>query len=206
MYQPEAFRPRDPDLARDLVRDFPFATLLTAGGTEINHLPLLLRDDLPGAAMVLEGHVARGNPVASAAENAAPVTALFHGPETYVSPRWYVSEGQVPTWNYAVVHASGRFRPIEDPTEVLTAMERLVRRFEGESGWSMTGLPPAARDGMLGAIRYFRIEIESFEAKFKLSQNRATADRASVERHLAESNDPRHAEMLRYLKRANTGK
>ena len=41
--------------------------------------------------------------------------ALFHGPHAYVSPSWYGVHPSVPTWNYAVVHARGRARLIEDP-------------------------------------------------------------------------------------------
>jgi len=174
--------------------------VLTDGGREINHLPLLLRED-EGTRIVLEGHIARGNAVARIADG-TELTAIFHGPEAYVSPTWYVSRGQVPTWNYAVVHVHGRFHPL-DGEEVLAAMARLVGRFEGPAGWSMDRLDAADRDGMLKAIRYFRIEVDSVEAKLKLSQNRAPADRASVLERLDASPSDRHREMAAYFRAVN---
>ncbi len=202
MYQPDHFRTGDSALIRDLLRDYPFATLLTDEGREINSVPLLLREDLEGR-MVLEGHVARGNPVAGAAERAEEVRALFQGPQAYISPLWYRSPGQVPTWNYAVVNVRGRFAPIDDAEETLAAMARLIRRFEGPDGWSMDGLPARARDGLFAAIRYFRIEVTEVEAKIKLSQNRAKIDQDAVLARLDASADPRHSEMATYFRRAN---
>ena len=41
-------------------------------------------------------------------------TAIFRGPDAYISPRWYVNgqrSGRVaPSWNYVVVQARGRIR------------------------------------------------------------------------------------------------
>ena len=37
---------------------------------------------------------------------------IFQGPQGYITPNWYHSKAQhgkvVPTWNYAVVHASAQ--------------------------------------------------------------------------------------------------
>jgi transcriptional regulator len=199
MYQPEQFRTSDSTLIRDLVREYPFATLVSGDGTEINHLPLLLRQDIHDRT-ILEGHSALGNPVAI--PNSL-VTAIFQGPHAYISPLWYVSPGQVPTWNYAVIHARGRLVPLEGGDATIAAMERLVHRFEGNSGWSMSGLPTRARDGLLAAIRYFQIEVTHLDVKVKLSQNRASADQTSVLGKLESSADPRHHEMATYFKRVN---
>ncbi|MEQ9510803.1 MAG: FMN-binding negative transcriptional regulator, partial [Alloalcanivorax xenomutans] len=44
MYQPRAFRQTDATALDDLIRDFPFATLvIEQEGLAANHLPLLLR-------------------------------------------------------------------------------------------------------------------------------------------------------------------
>jgi transcriptional regulator len=201
MYQPVHFRTNDPEFARDLIRNHPFATLLTEKGTEINHLPLLLREDRTGT-LILEGHVARGNSVARLPAG-TEITAIFQGPDSYISPLWYVSPGQVPTWNYVVLHVYGKLVAIDEPRETLAAMSRLVRHFEGESGWSMDGMPEKARDGLLTAIRYFGIEVERTEIKAKLSQNRATVDRAAVLAKLDASDLDSHHQMAEYFRRMN---
>src|SRR3954470_2539732 len=101
MYLPSFFKENDPATLYALMRENPFATLITVadGAPFVGHLPLLVRDG------EILGHMARANPQW---RQFPEVTAIFHGPHTYVSPTWYTSEGQVPTWNYAVVHARGR--------------------------------------------------------------------------------------------------
>ena len=44
--------------------------------------------------------------------------AVFRGPHGYVSPGWLVTDQSrqgVPTWNFAVVHATGTLVAIDDP-------------------------------------------------------------------------------------------
>ena len=41
-------------------------------------------------------------------------------------------------------------------------------------------MEPGYRDGMLKAIRGFRLRAERIEAQWKMSQNRSTADREGV--------------------------
>ncbi len=44
--------------------------------------------------------------------------AIFQGPQAYISPSFYPSKQQtgevVPTWDYAVVHAHGSLRFVQD--------------------------------------------------------------------------------------------
>ena len=46
------------------------------------------------------------------------VLVVFQGPHAYISPSWYPTKREtakvVPTWNYAVVHAYGAVRFIDD--------------------------------------------------------------------------------------------
>ena len=72
------------------------------------------------------------------------VLALFQGPHAYVSPAFYeqkaISGKVVPTWNYAVVHAHGRLRAIDDPAWLHGLLQRLTERHEAPRAapWSMT--------------------------------------------------------------------
>lgn len=198
MYTPKVFEETREDVARDLIRSHPFATVVgfqPSGAAEISHLPLLV--DATGTSLRLAGHVARPNPLSALVRARASVTAIFHGPEAYVSASWYERPGeQVPTWNYAVVHVEGALAPLEDGhlTEHLGAM---ASRFErsGSEAWSPDLLDPAFFADLRSAIVGFTIEARSVRTKLKLSQNRSPADRSRVELALATSTVPRDREV-----------
>ena len=82
-----------------------------------NHIPFLL-DPIRGKHGTLMGHVARANNVWQSFSTSVSSVVVFQGTETYISPSWYPSKHAhgkaVPTWNYAVVHAHGLPRVIED--------------------------------------------------------------------------------------------
>ena len=112
VYLPPSFAARDAEAIARLVRDYPFATLITAAGDEpqIRHLPLLHRAE---PAPHRRAHRARRARQSALAASMAghPSIAMFHGPHAYVSPSWYTDPAaMVPTWNYAVVHVHGEHR------------------------------------------------------------------------------------------------
>jgi transcriptional regulator len=111
MYVPEHFRETDTDKLFDLIEAFGFATLVSSApeGPFVSHVPLLL-DRRRGERGTLVGHVARANPHWRYLEANLGTVAIFTGPHCYVSPSWYAPRpANVPTWNYAVVHARGAY-------------------------------------------------------------------------------------------------
>ena len=169
------------DLARlqALVRVHNFATLVSAhqGEIQVSHLPFLLDAD----GRTLRAHMARANPQWRTFSPEREVLVIFHGPHHYVSPTWYASRPSVPTWNYAVVHAHGRPTLIEGRERLAALVRELVMHHEAASSepWKMN-LPADYQEGMLSAIVGFEIAITRLEGKFKLSQNRPSADRPLV--------------------------
>ncbi len=182
LYAPPQFATSDRAAIARLMHDYPFATLVTPGGTEphISHLPLLLvAGSEPHGTLI--GHMARANPHWEHAAGAES-TAIFHGPHAYVSPAWYAEPAQaVPTWNYAAIHAQGALEIIGDAAEARRVLDALVQRFEAERAapWRFA-MPQRRRDALVGAIVAFRLRIRRLTAKFKLSQNRSAEDRARV--------------------------
>ena len=172
---PEHFAEHDLARLQALVRAHNFATLVSAhqGEIQVSHLPFLL--DANGK--MLRAHMARANPQWRAFLPEREVLVIFHGPHHYVSPAWYASHPSVPTWNYAVVHAQGRPRLIEDSERLEMLVRELVARHEAASPepWKMD-LPPDYQDTMLSGIVGFEIEVTRLEGKFKLSQNRPEGD------------------------------
>jgi len=189
MYIPDAFAETDLDRLHDLIEAYDFAMLITdaAPAPLVSHLPFML-DRANGPNGTLRAHMARGNPHWQSFDGEALV--VFHGPHSYVSPTWYEPDAPaVPTWNYAVVHAYGTPRIVDDPQEIRAHQERLVATHEaGRSpSWDMAGQPPAYIEGMLKGIVGFEIPIARLEGKFKLSQNRSAADQRRVAQALADS-------------------
>ncbi len=187
MYRPKHFVPQDRERVLDLIREFPFATLITKADdgslTLVDHVPLILSEG------VLVGHFARANPHVAALRAAGETLAVFHGPHAYVSPRWY-REYDVPTWNYAVVHVTGKVRLITDEAGLRGVLGLLVRTFEGATPAGPLVPEDLAAAGVLErAIVGFEIELGTLEAKMKLSQNREPEDRERVAAQLEMSAD-----------------
>lgn len=190
MYQPEHFIETDPARIAALLEAHSFATLVSVrdGAPLANHLPLLFAPD-EGPHGTLYGHLARANPHAAFAPQEAAL-AIFSGPHAYVSPTWYATPG-VPTWNFCAVHARGRVRIIADPAAKAGLMRALTDRYDPpvalEDG---PALAPAAWTRMLDGIVAFAIEVDSLQAKFKLSQNRSLEDRQRVIAQLGQNDHP----------------
>ncbi len=181
LYIPAHFASGDLALARGVVDEHGFATLVTPGDGEpfVSHLPLLRR--VRGEGDVLIGHFARANPHWKAA-GSRPSLAIFHGPHAYVSPSWYAEPAKaVPTWNYVTVHAHGTLRAMQDREDAERVVEALTARYEAgrEAPWSFAMDEPQ-RGVMLGAIVAFEMPIDRLDLKVKLSQNRPAGDRHRV--------------------------
>lgn len=190
-YLPAHFEEHQVEVIHELVRLHPLATWVvsTADGPQIHHVPMLL-DTTRGSHGTLVGHVARANPIWQ--ELGFESIAVFQGPQAYVSPNWYPTKQlhgrHVPTWNYAVVHAHGVARAVLERTAILAIVQKLTTHFEANQPhpWQVTDAPVEYLDRMLGAIVGIEIEVQRWQAKFKLSQNHEATNRAGVARALAE--------------------
>src|SRR5690349_15724629 len=119
MYLPPAFQQTDTEIIQRFIGEYSFATLVTEGpqGLFASHLPLML-DPSEGKHGTILGHMARANEQWQHFTDGKEILAIFTGPHAYISPNWYVSKVAVPTWNYAVIHAYGQPRLIQDSGRV----------------------------------------------------------------------------------------
>jgi transcriptional regulator len=197
MYTPRLFREDDVRRLHQLIEDHAFGTLVATAddGVEIAHVPFVLdREDGPHGT--LRFHVARANAIARLAA-LRPLVAVFQGPHGYVSASWYEKpHDQVPTWNYAVVHAHGRARELTDEgTRALLA--DLATANEGpQPAWRFADVDAVFAAERLREIAAFALPIERLEGKFKLSQNRTPEDRERVKRAFAARATPDDLAML----------
>jgi transcriptional regulator len=137
-------------------------------------------------------HVARGNPLAGLSAKGGTWLLAVAGADAYVSPLWYVSPDQVPTWLYESVHLSGRVRPLSK-TELRTHLDALSEHFEGGEStdpWTLERVAPGRQEMLMQAIAGIEMEIETVEGAAKLNQTKSDADFVAVALHLRQSADP----------------
>ncbi len=177
MYTPSVFKELDEDRLLACMEAWPFATMIMCHSNhepEIAHLPVLVVRE--GTATKIVGHLARANKMRGLFDGERPATLIFNGPHGYISPLAYRSEPQVPTWNYAVVHARGRPVEIVDPDRLEGILRKQIQQFETPDGFAMDGLPSDFLESKTAAITGFEMTVQSLVGKFKLSQNKSKED------------------------------
>jgi len=191
MYIPKAFREDDINTLHAFIREYSFAALITQqdGVPFASHLPFLL-DTERGPYGTLLAHMARANPQWRAFNKEQEVLVIFQGPHAYITPSWYEVELSVPTWNYAVVHAYGLPRLMEEKSELYDLLKILIQTHEAhfEKPWPFQ-LPDDYLQKMMQGVVGFEIQITRLEGKFKLSQNRTASEREKVIDALQDSSD-----------------
>jgi transcriptional regulator len=187
LYIPKAHLVEERKSLHDFMDEFAFVDVVTVSPTlRITHIPSVL-DRTAGAYGTIFGHVSAQNPQRAAFDGKQTAVIVFHGPQGYISPTWYAQTEATPTWNFSVVHASGRPTAITDPAQTRELLARLIAKFEravGSSGYDLSKLPESYVSRMMGGIAPFRMEVEALEGKFKLGQERSEGDKRGVLAHL----------------------
>lgn len=196
MYTPKKFQITDENTIEAFISQNPFAILASENNKkiEVTHLPINRFNDGK-----LCGHVALAN-IHSKIDEEKEVCFVFNGEHAYISPRYYKSTFNVPTWNYSAIHIYGNVKYIEDNDKVLLLLKELTEIYEGQNGWK---LPNEEKyNNLTKFIRFFEINVTSIEAKFKFSQNKSDEDIAEVIKSLEEDGQ---VEVARFMKN-ETGK
>jgi transcriptional regulator len=193
MYIPAHFAQTDEATLWGFVDEHAFGTLLTVvdGRPFASHVPFLA----DRRAGVLHCHLARANPQWEQIAASHHVLAIFAGPHGYISPTWYASPN-LPTWNYAVVHAHGDARVIDDAEHTRRHVEALAAKFERDlpEPWA-----PNYDVRRLAGIVGIEIRVAKLEGKFKLGQNRSAADRTGVVAALMATGRDADADLARLM-------
>lgn len=187
MYTPKLHEETDAATMQALIAAHPLGTWVVHGddGLEANHIPFLFDPDGCEHGRLL-AHVARANDVWKLCQGEVDSMVIFQGHDGYISPSWYPSkhtEGKaVPTWNYAVVHAHGQPRVIEDPQRLLDLLTRMTQVHEAGQAlpWKVSDAPDDYIQRMLTAIVGIEIPITKLVGKWKVSQNRTVPDKLGV--------------------------
>lgn len=189
MYIPKPFDNKNLEQLHFFIEKFNFATIIghDEGEMTVSHVPIML-DCGKGQYGTLIWHLANLNPQATLLKSNKNVLCIFHGPHAYISPHWYKTAPNVPTWNYAVVHAHGIPHAITE-SELEEDLLKLVAQHESIVNKNNPYVvPDDLKFQLMQHITGFRMEITRIEGKFKLGQNRAPEDQENMLQELHKSN------------------
>lgn len=137
-------------------------------------------------------HVARNNPLIQAADSVTPWALAVNGADAYVTPDWYVSADQVPTWLYQAVHLTGPVRTMNED-ELVVQIDTLSAKFEDrllpKKPWTSGKMTVARLEALKKGIVGLSMRVEDVEGSFKLNQHKSEADYAAVAKGLAALSD-----------------
>ncbi len=178
MYTPSHFEISKSE-SLNLIKTISFGQIMFVHNGEI--IQTFIPFELDVKNMCLYGHVAKKNPLLSGLGNAPKVTINFLGDHAYISPNWYLTNDQVPTWNYQAVVVEGKATTLnEDGTlKVITHLSALHEE-QFEQPWTMDKLTEKKTNAMLRAIVGFKIDITKISGKSKMSQNKDQKNKDSL--------------------------
>ena len=176
-----------------LMREHPFAHLLTMhSGLRCTRLPFVA-DAEEGRIVRLRGHLNRHNPQTDDLDR-QEVLVSFSGPSSYVSPHWRTTADRAGTIDYQEVQVRGVLRTSDDLGSFRALVNDLAALFEpqyAEVGdypvWNSSMAPEGYIERLFPAIVAFEIEVRSIAMVSKLHQSFPKEDRLSIIEHLNRS-------------------
>lgn len=162
----------DPDEVKRLIRNHPWATFVsaTSKGLVASHYPVLLDESSEDITII--SHV--GKPDDELHElGEHEVLVIIQGPHDYVSASWYEPGELVSTWNHVTAHLYGVPEILGDE-ENYEMLSLLTDHFEQHypHGRSLAEDEAGTRRIAQGTVG-LRMRVTRFDARAKLSQNKA---------------------------------
>jgi transcriptional regulator len=205
MYTPPPFKSdRAANLAFAEARGFALVCAWDGAKPIASQLPFYLSFANDGTPRALF-HVARHNPLVKLADGTSSWLLAVNGADAYVSPDWYVSPDQVPTWLYQVVHLTGTVRALSDD-ELAEQIDTLSAKFENrllpKKPWLSSKMTAGRLDALKKAIVGLAMTVEEIEGSFKLSQHKPDADYTAIGNALASQGDADASEIASLMREA----
>jgi transcriptional regulator len=196
MHPNRAFAWEDRDAMLAFLADIAFCTICV-DGPALAHAPVIV-----AGPDRIRFHLSRGNVAAAMDAKRAIVSCL--GPDSYISPDWYGSPDQVPTWNYLAVEAEGPLRRL-DEAELAQLLDDLSAAHEArlapKPAWTRAKMGPGRFEAMLKAIIGYELSIEALRGTRKLGQNKKQDERIGAAERLKPFN-PGMAALMRHEMKA----
>ena len=192
MYLPPQFNVTEQGHVRELIRAYPFASLISNdddGLPFVTPLPLHLVEE-DGATLLL-GHCARPNPHWRYLQARPKAVVTFMGPHAYMTPRVYPDLARVPTWNYLSVHCTVQARLVESFDDGDQLLQHLIHEHDPAYSDQWRALPEDYQHKMMVGIVAFELRIIDLQCKVKLNQHRPEAHAAMHQAYAAGNENER---------------
>lgn len=182
-YPPQHHQDNNREHMIAVIKTYPLAMLVSVKDNKplISHLPLIYSDGK------LIGHLDKFNPQAELLTDDNDVTVIFSGPQCYISPSIY-STTQLPTWNYVMVHITGKVKEITDPETIKASMIDMTSFLEAPAHRYTLEPDNPRMAQFISYVRGFEIDITHWEGKFKLSQDKKPSDIERAREELIRAN------------------
>ena len=179
MYIPKHFLQEDKLHIIGFMKQYSFASIISLQDNipVATHLPFVIEERNGGLALI--SHFARANNQWRGIEQQIPLV-IFAEPHAYISPRHYDTELNVPTWNYAAVHAYGKAAIIPEEKKIMEVLEKTIQYYEASYQKQWSQLPEKFKAGMIKGIVTFELTVTDLQAKYKLSQNRTDTEKKKI--------------------------
>lgn len=183
MYPPKHHQDDNKQHMLEVIKNYPLATVISTHNNQpyITHIPLVYSNG------ILVGHIDKFNPQANLLRDNNEVTLIFSGPNCYISPSVYTTT-QLPTWNYIKVHLKGTVKAIESKDALKKSLIDMTEFLEAPEHKYVLETNNKRMEAALDYIEMFEITITQWEGKFKLSQDKKTADTNNAKNELIRAN------------------
>ncbi|WP_452228642.1 MULTISPECIES: FMN-binding negative transcriptional regulator [unclassified Lacinutrix] len=180
-YPPKHHQDQDTLHLLEVIKTYPLATVISVEENQpyITHLPLIYRE----SDGKLIGHIDIYNPQTKLMQGNKELTIIFSGPQCYISPSIYTTT-QLPTWNYIKVHLKGTVKAIDNKDALIESLVKMTEFMEAPEHKYVLEADNPRMEGAIDYIKMFEITIDSWEGKFKLSQDKKTIDTAYAKAEL----------------------
>jgi len=195
MHPDRRFAWHDEEAMLAFIAERAFCTIFTAQGDSaaVFHVPVVV------GPRSLRFHVSRANRGAASLDSARLLLSCS-GPDAYVSPDWYGTADQVPTWNYVAVEAEGQATRLDEP-ELAQLLDHLgaihEARLAPKPAWTRAKMSPGRFEAMLKAIVGYELRVDSLRGTRKLGQNKSANEIAGAIGGLEEAGHMEMAELMR---------
>ena len=158
-----------------LIKTYPLATIITTKNDAIlsTHTPMVYQANKGFGHLI--GHLDKHNPQIEHFRSSEKVELIFNGPQVYISPSVYGTT-QLPTWNYFKAHIKGRISIENDQEKVKQSLINMTAFLEGNNPAYVLDADNPRMAAALNYIVGFRIEIDHWEGKYKISQDKRKED------------------------------
>lgn len=179
MHPSAAFRWEDRGAMRAFAAEIGFGMLFlgTPDGPRVAHLPFVFLDDDR-----IGFHIARGNALTKHLDGAEGLFVV-NGPDGYISPDWYGTDDQVPTWNYVALELQGPLRKMDEAeltAQIDALSENQEARLVPKPVWTRNKMTDGYFDKLLRGIFGFEMTVTAWRSTAKLGQNKTAEVRAAA--------------------------